>query len=263
MMKHAIFIPPFGALADPHRLVDVAVAAEAKGWAGVFLWDHVLRDEVAEVLDPWVAMAAMATATTTIRLGPLVTPPVRRRPIKLAREILTLDLLSRGRLTVGLGLGVDTSGELSRFGEITDPRTRGVILDESAVILAGLLEGETVSFFGDHHTVDSVTLCPRPAQRPRPPMWFASRGDAQKPVRRASRYEGLVPIEVDEAQFATCVDTVMAERGTLDGFDIAVGTKPGHEVPAFTKDVATWALHAFPAVVDQNELERVIEAGPQ
>ena len=117
-MKHALTLPPFGALADPAALVEHAIAAENAGWDAVFLWDHILRrpGEPQDIADPWVAIAAIAMATSRIRIGPMVTPITRRRPIKLAREATTLDHLSRGRLTLGLGLGVDTSRELSGFG---------------------------------------------------------------------------------------------------------------------------------------------------
>ena len=108
-MKHALLLPPVGRLSDPHAFVEVAVAAEGAGWDGVFIWDHVLRraGEPPEIADPWVVLAGVATATSTVRIGPMVTPLTRRRPIKLARETVTLDHLSRGRLTVGLGLGDD------------------------------------------------------------------------------------------------------------------------------------------------------------
>lgn len=113
VMKHALTIPPYGELADPSALVELSVAAEKAGWDAVFLWDHVLRrpGDPQETADPWVAMAAMAVATERVRLGPMVTPITRRRPIKLARECTTLDHLSGGRLTLGLGLGVDTTRE--------------------------------------------------------------------------------------------------------------------------------------------------------
>src|SRR5680860_1151191 len=88
-MRHALYLPPFG--------------------------------EPAEIADTWITLAAVASATERIRIGPMVTPIVRRRPQKLAREAVTLDHLSAGRLTLGLGLGVDTAGELSRFGEVVDP----------------------------------------------------------------------------------------------------------------------------------------------
>ena len=115
-MQHGIFIAPFGPLADPHRLMQLATAVEETGWDGLFFWDHVLRPESNEILDPWVTMAAVATCTEHIRIGPMVTPIARRRPIKLAREITTLDLLSQGRLTVGLGLGVEGRDAVVRTG---------------------------------------------------------------------------------------------------------------------------------------------------
>ena len=119
-MRHALYLPPFGPLADPGALVELARAAEDRGWAGMFLWDHVLRPapEPPELADATVCLAAMAVATTRLRLGPMVVPLVRRRPQKVAREIATLDLLSGGRITLGLGLGVDSGGELTRFGEL-------------------------------------------------------------------------------------------------------------------------------------------------
>lgn len=243
-MRHALTIPPYGALADPHRLVEVAVAAEAAGWDAVFLWDHVLRrpGDPQEVADPWVAMAAMAVATTTIRLGPMVTPVTRRRPIKLAREATTLDHLSNGRLTLGLGLGVDTTRELSAFGEIVDPGVRGERLDEGAQLLCALWTGEHVDFVGRHFTADGVVALPRPVQRPRIPLWFAARGDARRPVRRAARYDGLYPIEVDAAQLAAMIDLVRHERGSLEGFDVMVRPSTADEYDVFSRIGMTWAI---------------------
>lgn len=243
-VKHALTLPPFGALADPARLVEHAVAAEAAGWDAVFLWDHVLRrpGEPQEIADPWVAMAAIAVATSRIRMGPMVTPVTRRRPIKLARETTTLDHLSRGRLTLGLGLGVDTSRELSGFGEITDPRVRGERLDEGVELLCALWSGEQVDFRGEHFVADAVTVRPTPFQQPRVPLWFAARGGARKPVRRAARFEGLFPIEVDRAGLVGMLDVARAERGDLDGFDVMV--HPNDDLPYRNLEGhgVTWAV---------------------
>ncbi|MFT7476657.1 MAG: alkanesulfonate monooxygenase SsuD [Verrucomicrobiales bacterium] len=243
-MKHALFLPPFGELADPARLVEHAVAAENAGWDAVFLWDHVLRreGEPQEIADPWVAMAAVAVATTRIRIGPMVTPITRRRPIKLAREATSLDHLSKGRLTMGLGLGVDTSRELSGFGEITDPKIRGQRLDEGVELLCALWSGERVDFHGEHFLADGVTALPKPYQEPRIPLWFAARGEAKKPVRRAARFEGLFPIEVDESELVAMLDVVRAERGDLDGFDVMVAPHEGLRYDNLAEHGVTWAV---------------------
>lgn len=247
-MRHAVTVPPYGEFADPAALVEVAVAAERTGWDAVFLWDHVLRrpEDPQETADPWIAMAAIAVATERIRIGPMVTPITRRRPIKLARECTTLDHLSGGRLTLGLGLGVDTTRELSAFGEIVDARVRGERLDEGAELLCALWSGEEVDFHGEHFVADHVTALPRPVQQPRIPLWFAARGGALKPVRRAARYDGLFPIEVDEAQLASMLDTVRAERGSLDGFDVMC--RPTDELPyaRLAQLGATWAIAGLP-----------------
>lgn len=261
-MRHAVFLAPAGPFADPGRLLDVARATEDAGWDALFLWDHTLRRETPEVLDPWVMMGALAAATERIRLGPMITPIVRRRVIKLAREIQTVDVLSGGRLTVGLGLGVDTSGELSKFGEVVDAKQRGAMLDEGVGVLADLLAGETVRHAGDSITVDDVFIEPRSPQGDRPPFWFAARGDARKPMRRAARHEGVFPIEMDADRYGRLLDTLIEERGDLDGFDIAVATEPGESVPAFAASTATWAIHSWPAVADPTAVFNTVVAGP-
>ncbi len=257
-MLHALTIPPYGELADPAALVEVAVAAERAGWDAVFLWDHVLRrsGDPQETADPWVAMAAIAVATERIRIGPMVTPITRRRPIKLARETTTLDHLSRGRLILGLGLGVDTTRELTAFGEIVDARVRGDRLDEGVELLCAMWSGEEVDFHGEHFTADHVTVLPRPYQRPRIPLWFAARGGAVKPVRRAARYDGLYPIEVDEAGLQTMLDVVVADRGSLDGFDIIVRPDDASQYRRFEAMGVTWAITG-PAPGEPGVLELV------
>jgi alkanesulfonate monooxygenase SsuD/methylene tetrahydromethanopterin reductase-like flavin-dependent oxidoreductase (luciferase family) len=263
-VRHALFLPPFGELAEPNAVVDLAVAAEAHGWDGLFLWDHVLRppSEPPEIADVWVTLAAVASATHTIRIGPMVTPVVRRRPQKLAREAVSVDRLSGGRLTLGLGLGVDTGGELSKFGEVVDARERGDILDEGAALLVELWSGEEVHHRGPHFVADGVRFLPRPVQQPRIPMWFAARGDARKPVRRAARYDGLFPIEMDADGVARAAELVAAERGGLDGFDIAVRADGDTALDAFARAGATWAMWDFEPGDPVPAIRARIAAGP-
>lgn len=248
-MRHALYLPPFGELAHPGVVAEIASEAEAHGWDGVFVWDHIFRppDESRDVADAWVTLAGMAAATERIRLGPMVTPVNRRRPQKLAREITSLDLLSGGRLTCGFGVGVDSGGELSRFGEETDPKIRGDMLDEGIDLVDRLLRGDEVNHDGVFYKVDSVTFGPRPAQDPRPPFWVAAASTARRPSRRAARYDGVFPINASPDDLADIAAFIADQRGDdgLDGFDIAVVYIPGLDLDPFVRHGATWAMHSF------------------
>lgn len=263
-MQDALYLAPFAELAEPAAMVEVARAAEAGGWDALFLWDHVLRptDEVAEVADVWVTLAAVAAATSRIRLGPMVTPLSRRRIAPVVRQTVTLDRLSGGRLTMGVGLGVDGGGELTRFGEVVDARTRGAILDEMTDVLVRAWAGEHIVHLGEHVTVDGVTFSPRPVQQPRIPLWCAGRGSALKPVRRAARFDGLFLINATVEELERALEEVRSVRGSLDGFDVTVEVSP-HDDPALL-DVpgVTWAAHTWPAVAPLDEVMEAATAGP-
>jgi len=243
--------------------MELAQFAEERGWDGIFVWDHVLRLETSRISDPWVSLAAMAAVTKRLRLGTLVTPLSRRRPIKLALEVATLDRLSNGRITLGLGLGVDTGGELTRFGEVVDPIERGTMLDEGVGLVADLLEGRTVDHHGAHFEAKGVGLDHPSVQHPRPPFWFATRGEARRPVRRAARFEGIFPIEVDGERFARILDEILAIRGDLDSFDIAIQAHPDGSTPDFVDRGATWLMQTWPALADPDDVLARVAAGPQ
>src|SRR5579875_3028737 len=105
-MRYGLSLPPFGDLADARALADLAHEAEDSGWDGFFIWDHMIFDpSFHPILDLWIGLSAVAMRTTRIRLGTMVTPVARRRPWKLARETVSLDHLSNGRLILGVGLG--------------------------------------------------------------------------------------------------------------------------------------------------------------
>src|SRR5215216_3587260 len=172
-MRSGLFVPLFDELADPSIAARLAAEAEEAGWNGVFAWDHVRwREPVVDVADPWITLAAIATATERMRLGPMVTPLARRRPAKVARETATLDRLSGGRLTLGVGLGGDQfAGEFSKTGEELNDRVRGEMLDEALEILVAAWSGEPVNHRGMRYLIDDVQFLPRPVQRPRVPVW--------------------------------------------------------------------------------------------
>lgn len=264
-MKHALHVPTVGEFADPRVLADLAASADERGWDGFFLWDHLLRPETEppEVADTLTALAAVASVTTRIRLGPMVAPPARYGPQRLARASVTLDQLSAGRLTLGLGLGHDRWGELRRFGEPTDPRERGELLDEGIELLVALWSGEEVRHRGRHYVADPVRFLPVPVQRPRIPLWFAARGNARRPVRRAARYEGLFPVDVDPDQLARMLDQVGAERGSMEGFDVAVSIPPGGDPAPYAARGATWVFRGVQPHDSVKDVQTWVEAGPE
>src|ERR1700682_3129160 len=181
-----------GPYAGPRTMADLAAVAEDSGWDGVFLEDYLVYQNKTgtPTYDPWVCLAAMAMRTERIRLGTTVTPLPRRRVAKLAAEAVTLDHLSGGRVTLGLGLGDAWDVALANPGEQTDTRTRAAMPDEGLDVLVGLWSGEPFSYSGRFFNVDNVTLLPRPVQTPRIPIWIGGQYPKSGPIRRAARWDG-------------------------------------------------------------------------
>ena len=176
---------------DPRTAADLAAEAEAAGWDGVFTYDAIAIGD-GDMWDPWILLAAMAARTERIRLGALVFAPSRRRPWKLAREIITLDHLSNGRLVVPVGLGALDDAGFGNVGEPVDARTRARLLDETLAIIDGLQSGEPFAFEGEHYRFGPMTFRPRPVQRPRVPVWVVGAWPHERSMRRAIRWDGLV-----------------------------------------------------------------------
>jgi alkanesulfonate monooxygenase SsuD/methylene tetrahydromethanopterin reductase-like flavin-dependent oxidoreductase (luciferase family) len=192
-MRYAIDIPNFGEFADPRLVAEIARDAEAAGWDGMWVWDHVQRDAGVPYADPWVLLTAIALATSRLRFGPMVTPLPRRRPWLVAREAATLDVLSGGRFVLGAGLG-NPAREFTAFGEEADLRVRAAKLDEGLAIIDGLLGGRPFSFEGDYYRLHDVEFLPVPIQQPRMPIWLAATWPIRAPFRRAARWDGVWPI---------------------------------------------------------------------
>src|SRR3954452_23780728 len=148
-MRFGVSLPNFGSGVDAAAVADWARAAEAAGWDGLFLWDHLFAFEPGpvEAVDPWIALTAAACSTTTIRLGTLVTPLPRRRPVVVARQTVTLDRLSAGRLVLGVGSGAFPY-EYDYCGEEPDAKVRAAMLDEHLDVLARLWTGQPVTHNG-------------------------------------------------------------------------------------------------------------------
>ena len=132
-------------LADPGLVADVAATAEAHGWDGIFVWDHLWNHTLQPFADPWITLAAIAVATERVTIGTMITPLPRHRVQLVAQQATTLDRLSGGRAVLALGLGVDSYGEFSLFGEpAADDRARAAALDAGIEVLVPMLEGGPV-----------------------------------------------------------------------------------------------------------------------
>lgn len=241
-------------MADPNDLVTVGVDAEASGWDGVFLWDHVHGDPSFPVptADPWVVLGALAVRTERIRLGTTITPLARRRPQKLARETVTVDHLSGGRMVLGVGLG-EPPEEYLAYGDAADRQTLASKLDEGLEVIAALWSGEVVDHHGEHYTVEGAQYLPAPVQTPRIPVWTSCVLPHQRPLARAARWDGVIlavieggaiePTPLDGIR--TSVKEIATMRPSMDGFDVVV-THPGlpdaDTVAAYAEAGATWVL---------------------
>lgn len=252
-MKFALSMPPIGPYSDPNHLSDMAAEAEQAGWDGFFLWDHTIyfspyepRVPMHPFVDPWIALAAIALKTRRMRIGPMITSLARRRPWKVARETASLDLLSGGRLIMGVGLGSPPSLDFGSFGEPTDDKIRAQKMDEGLAILDGLWTGEPFSFHGQHYQVHEVQFLPRPVQSPRIPVWIGGGWNTPAAARRAARWDGFFPLKwrhtlsVDE--WRGIINRVERHRTSSAPFDLVQGgTTPGDDPARAAEIVAPFA----------------------
>jgi alkanesulfonate monooxygenase SsuD/methylene tetrahydromethanopterin reductase-like flavin-dependent oxidoreductase (luciferase family) len=273
-MQFGLDVANMGVTADPRRVVELAVAAEAAGWEGLFMWDSWGYVWEVPTGDQWVILAAVAQATSRLRLGTAITVLPRRRPNMVAHTLATLDLLSNGRMVFGAGLG-GGGREFTAFGEADTGKTRAAMLDEGLEVVAGLLNGERVQHQGQYYTVDDVALVPRGLQTPRIPIWIgATAGNA---LRRAARWDGWVIYTVDEngevirdpSAVASLLATIQQARHDADleqqPYEVVVtgATSPGDTVEAYQAIGATWwleTLHGHRLSFD--ELMARVVAGP-
>jgi alkanesulfonate monooxygenase SsuD/methylene tetrahydromethanopterin reductase-like flavin-dependent oxidoreductase (luciferase family) len=241
-MRFGICLANIGSFSEPQVPVELALAAEASGWDGVFSWDHLAFAWGAPAADPWTILSAIAARTARIRIGTAVTPVARRRPQVLAHQVATLDRLSGGRVVFGAGLGGAPS-EFEKFGEAGDPRIRAEKLDEGLGLLRRLWSGEEVTHRGVHYTVEGVTLAPTPRQQPLP-IWIG--GNRPASLRRAARWDGWIADSADPTGMTLTADDVAVSIETIgrdDEFDVAVlGRSDKGDPGAYESAGATWWL---------------------
>jgi probable F420-dependent oxidoreductase len=167
---------------------ELARRAESLGYSTLFVPDHFVDHPLA----PMPALAAAAAVTTNLRVGPLVLGNDYKHPVVLAREAATLDVLSDGRLELGIGAGWMTADYEKAGIPLDRPGVRIRRLEESIAILKGLFGDEPFSFDGEHYTITDLDGMPKPVQKPYPP--FIIGGGGPKILGVAAREAAIVGI---------------------------------------------------------------------
>ncbi len=277
-MKYGLDIPTAGANADARKLAELAAEAEEAGWDGFFIWDVLFAKDQAGVpiIDPWVALSAIAMRTQRMRLGALLTPLSRRRPWQVARETVSIDHLSNGRLVFGAGSGYQAL-DFTTFGDDYDLKVRAEKLDEGLEVLQGLWSGEPFSFHGKHYQVNNAQMLPKPLQSPRIPVWLAGGWPNRKPLRRAARWDGIYLMTVNQVtgellapeEVREIVTYINTYRESAEPFDVAVngeipaGAQNGSEiVQAYQEAGATWWVELEGSEESFEEYRARIRRGP-
>lgn len=278
-MRYGLSFPNGGPCHDARTLGQFARLAEESGWDGAFLEDYIIWQGHmdAATYDPWIALAAMALSTNHIRLGTMVTPLPRRRPWKLARETVTLDHLSYGRIVLGIGLGDTTlDSSLTRFGEETDSKRRAKMVDEGLEVLDGLWSGRPFSYDGDYYHVNEVTLLPRPVQSPRIPIWIGGVFPLRGPIRRAARWDGACLYkatgdDMTPGDILALKKEIETYRAPAGSFDIAVGGRHRGDdwereralIRSLDAAGATWWIEYLPPQIGGvKQIQEAIKRGP-
>ncbi len=236
-MKFGVTLPITGVDGDVRKLAEYAALAEKCGWDAVWVEDYIVSfyGPKLPVFDSWLAMTAAALATKKIRIAITVTPLARRRPWKVAREAVTLDHLSNGRLILGVGVGMSEDASFVNFREEADVKVRSEMLDEALEILAGLWSAKPFHFEGKHYQVAETTFFPPPVQKPRIPIWIGGGWPRKRFIARATRYDGACPFKIDAKGEMAMLnsDDVREMKATLEAgrknrpLDIIVGGATG------------------------------------
>ena len=189
-MKLGLALPHYdtslaGLPASWEGIARIARKAEASGFDSIWVSDHYFLDwskyggpdEIQGSFECWTLLSALASLTTEVRVGSLVMCNDFRNPALLAKMVASLDFLSRGRVDVGLGAGWYEPEYRAAGVDFDSPKTRIDRLGEAVEIVGRLLDGEELTFKGEHYTIDGALCRPLGPQEPRPPIWIGGKGD--------------------------------------------------------------------------------------
>ncbi|MBT2207913.1 MULTISPECIES: LLM class F420-dependent oxidoreductase [Actinomadura] len=239
-MKFGIYTLLTAASIRPEVL---ARAAEERGFDSLFIAEHShipvrretlwqgraeLPDAYYRTLAPFPALAAASAVTSTLLLGTAVALLAQRDPIHTAKEVATLDVLSGGRVILGVGSGWNRE-EMRNHG--TDPRTRGALLNERLAAIKAMWTQDEAEFHGEHVDFDPIHLWPKPERRPHPPIYVGGESDAA--LDRIARFgDGWLPRAATTPEEIRRFSARLAERGRPDVPITLAGLGPDAEAVA-------------------------------
>ena len=241
-MKYGIMLPSRGDLALPHNIIPIAKKADELGFAVAMFPDHVvLPNEVDsaypytptgifpatdtnEATEQLTMLAFLAGQTESIRLVTSVMIVPHRPPVLTAKVLSTIDVLSNGRLTVGVGVGWLEK----EFEALQTPpfEERGAVTDEYIRIFKELWTSESPRFEGKYHSFSDLTFLPKPVQKPHPPIWVG--GESRRALRRAAELgDGWQPIGTNNQFPLATPDQIASAMRRLDRYVERAGRPQG------------------------------------
>jgi len=211
-MRYGFYLPTRGETASPHALKALVTRGETLGFSSVMISDHVVFPVVikskypytvdgafpghGDALDQLALMAFVAGQTSTLRLVTSVMILPYRNPVATAKTLATIDVLSSGRVTVGVGVG--WLREEFEALDAADFDRRGAVSDEYLRIFKTLWTQDPASFKGEFYRFEALRCLPHPVQKPHPPIWVG--GHSKAALRRAARYgDGWHPVGANPA----------------------------------------------------------------
>ena len=173
-----------------NRILGFAELIEDSGYDSIWVYDHFHTHPVVtqeSTFDAWTLMAALAAVTSRVRLGQMCTCALYRPPSLLAKMASNIDVISGGRLDVGIGAGW-SKGEFEAYGyRFPPPGERLDMLEEAIQVLLAMWTQDEAKFSGDHYSVDGAINRPKPIQKPHPPLWVAGGGE-KRTLRLVAQY---------------------------------------------------------------------------
>ncbi|PWI46794.1 LLM class flavin-dependent oxidoreductase [Candidatus Heimdallarchaeota archaeon B3_Heim] len=271
-MKYGFVFPK----SDVKKGIEYAQVAEKSGWDGFFVWESLYG------VDAWITLTAIACKTERIRIGTMITPLSRMRPWKVASELVTLDTISNGRVTLSVALGAIDTG-FAEFGEEIERKIRAELLDEGLEIITNLWEGN-FEYNGKHYQTRKSAFFerhppPSLVQHPRIPIWVVAAWPWKKSMARSLKYDGILPVimskkgkfeEITPEYIQQISNFIEKERPTTNGFDIVIeGTTPSNDlskakdiVRPFEEAGGTWWIESMWEVDTLDPVMKRLEEGP-